>query len=320
MNTIPQCCKLCGAYQGKVYSISGTDKRFPALFKTVLRSGYALPHPNCRHEFIPWYEEIEAPEDVEKAIKNSKIQYDKNGELVDVRYQRDIKGYAEWQAGNRQLNRELLEYEQMKAHYAGREAEMPYKTLGSFRRARRADNLSPVFKAWRYRKRNQKQYDEWVSKIGKENMPENVDKFVEIKYNNPKEYEALKIAVSDVEIREKIGTEECPTTVHSDKQGKHIVGHKTFQSGKSYLAAASVKEGLEFSQYLTNKYAGTGLLKRDRRGNWVSKEKIEAQEVVGYVRKDDGDIVSTKCFMIHYSKTGVHIVPMLEEKDKNERK
>ena len=56
MTTMPQCCKLCGAYQGKVYSISGKDKRFPALFKTVLRSGYALPHPNCRHEFIPWYE------------------------------------------------------------------------------------------------------------------------------------------------------------------------------------------------------------------------------------------------------------------------
>ena len=138
MTTMPQCCKLCGAYQGKVYSISGKDKRFPALFKTVLRNGYALPHPNCRHEFIPWFEEIEAPEDVEKAIRNSKIQYDKNGELVDVRYQRDIKGYAEWQAGNRQLNRELLEFQQMKDHYAGREDKMPYKTLGSFRRASRA--------------------------------------------------------------------------------------------------------------------------------------------------------------------------------------
>ena len=138
MTTMPQCCKLCGAYQGKVYSISGKDKRFPALFKTVLQSGYALPHPNCRHEFIPFYEEIEDPADVEKAIKNSKIRYDKNGELVDVRFQKDIKGYAEWQAGNRQLNQELLEFERMKTHYAGREDEMPYKSLGAFRRARRA--------------------------------------------------------------------------------------------------------------------------------------------------------------------------------------
>lgn len=138
MTTVSQCCKLCGAYQGKVYSISGKDKRFPALFKTVLKSGYALPHPNCRHEFIPYYEEIEAVEDVEKMIKQSQIKYDKNGELVDVRYQRDIKGYAEWQAGNRQLNAELKMFEKMQAAYVGKEEEMPYKTLGAFRRGSRA--------------------------------------------------------------------------------------------------------------------------------------------------------------------------------------
>ena len=115
----------------------GKDKRFPALFKTVLKNGYALPHPNCRHEFIPWYEEMEAPEDVEKAIRKSKIKYDSKGELVDVRYQKDIKAYQEWQAGNRQLNREYLEYERMKAYYESKGLDAPYKTLGAFRRARR---------------------------------------------------------------------------------------------------------------------------------------------------------------------------------------
>jgi hypothetical protein len=140
MTTMPQCCKLCGAYQGKVYSISGKDKRFPALFKTVLKNGYALPHPNCRHEFIPFYEEMESPDDVQKAIEKSKIKYDKQGNLIDVRYQADIKAYQAWQAGNRQRNTELLEFERMRKHYAGREDEMPYKTLAGFRRARRAQS------------------------------------------------------------------------------------------------------------------------------------------------------------------------------------
>lgn len=150
MTTMPQCCKYCGAYQGKVYSISGKDKRFPALFKTVLKNGYALPHPNCRHEFVPWFEEMEAPEDVEKAIKQSKIKYDKQGNLVDVRYQKDINAYAAWQAGNRQLNNELREFKAMQEHYKGRESEMPYKTLGAFRRARRAQAQSykDVRKEW----------------------------------------------------------------------------------------------------------------------------------------------------------------------------
>jgi hypothetical protein len=44
----------------------------------------------------------------------------------------------------------------MKRHYAGREDEMP-KTLAGFRRARRADDLSPAFKKWRYRERDKKQ-------------------------------------------------------------------------------------------------------------------------------------------------------------------
>ena len=309
MTTMPQCCKLCGAYQGKVYSISGKDKRFPALFKTVLRSGYALPHPNCRHEFIPWYEEIEAPEDVEKAIRNSKILYDKNGELVDVRFQKDIKGYAAWQAGNRQLNRELLEYERMKAYYAGREDEMPYKSLGSFRRARRADNLSLAFKAWKNRKRDQRQYERWKGIIGEENMPEDVDKFVEIKYNNSKEYESLKIAVSDVEIREKIGTNEYPISIQSDKQGKHIQGHKNFIANRSYLAVSSVEEGQVFANYLVRNYSGTGRIVRDKNGKWTHKEIIETKELIGFVKDIDGNWQPTKRATIHYAKDGTHIVP-----------
>lgn len=111
----------------------------------MLKNGYALPHSNCRHEFVPWFEEMEAPEDVEKAIKQSKIKYDKQGNLVDVRYQKDINAYAAWQAGNRQLNNELREFKAMQAHYKGRESEMPYKTLGSFRKARRRNELSPAF-------------------------------------------------------------------------------------------------------------------------------------------------------------------------------
>ena len=142
MTTMPQCCKLCGAYQGKVYSISGKDKRFPALFKTVLKNGYALPHPNCRHEFIPFYEEMEDPEDVEKAIAKSKIKYDSKGNLVDVRYQKDIEAYQSWQAGNRQLNREMHEFEQMHAYYESKGLDAPYKTLAAFRRARRAQAQS----------------------------------------------------------------------------------------------------------------------------------------------------------------------------------
>ena len=126
---------------------------------------------------------------MEKAIKDSKIKYDNKGNLVDVRYQKDIESYAQWQAGNRQLNNELREFNAMQTHYKGRESEMPYKTLGAFRRARRADEISPAFKQWRNRKTDENQYNRWVGIIGKENMPKTVDEFAEIKYNKSKQEE-----------------------------------------------------------------------------------------------------------------------------------
>ena len=88
------------------------------------------------------YEEIEDPEDVKKDIAKSKIKYDSKGNLVDVRHQADIEGYQAWQAGNRQLNREMHEFEQMQAYYESKKLEAPYKTLGAFRRARRAQAQS----------------------------------------------------------------------------------------------------------------------------------------------------------------------------------
>jgi hypothetical protein len=150
MTTMPQCCKLCGAYQDKVYSISGKDKRFPALFKTVLKNGYALPHPNCRHQFIPYFAEAEDPADLERMIKQSRIKYDSKGRLADVRTQTDIELYQAWQAGNRQRNTEMLEYNKMREYYQAKGIDAPYSTLAAFRRARRAqsENYQESRKEW----------------------------------------------------------------------------------------------------------------------------------------------------------------------------
>ncbi len=192
MTRMPQCCALCGAYQGKVYSISGNDKRFPALFKTVLRNGYALPHPNCRHEFIPFYEDMEDPTDVQKAIKDSKIKYDKDGKLADVRWQKDIEAYAQWQAGNRQLNREALEFKRMQEHYARIGQEPPYKTLGAFRTARRRETLSPAFKAWRNKKLDENTLNRWKSIKNFRNCPKSLENLQKIKYNKHAQWDLLK--------------------------------------------------------------------------------------------------------------------------------
>lgn len=312
MTTMPQCCKLCGAYQGKVYSISGKDKRFPALFKTVLKNGYALPHPNCRHEFIPFFEEIEAPEDLEKAIQKSKIKYDSKGQLVDVRFQKDIEAYQAWQAGNRQLNAEYLEFERMRQHYAGREEEMPYKTLGAFRKEVRKprDQQSPTMRRWKNREGDKREYNE-IRRLFGEKAPKTLDKFLRIKYNKKEQkvYRAFLIGISDARIKRKLGSKRYPLAVQKDKQGKHIQGHKNFIESRSYLAVSSVEQGQDFANYLVKKYSGTGRLVRDKNGKWVHKEIIESDEVIGFVKDNDGNWQQTRRATIHYAKDGTHIVP-----------
>jgi hypothetical protein len=42
--------KICMPYEGKVYSISGKDKRFPPLMNTPPY------HPNCLHLIFPTFE------------------------------------------------------------------------------------------------------------------------------------------------------------------------------------------------------------------------------------------------------------------------
>jgi hypothetical protein len=250
MTTMPQCCRLCGAYQDKVYSISGQDKRFPALFKTVLQSGYALPHPNCRHEFIPWFIELEDPADVDKAIKRSKIKYDSKGNLVDVRYQADIKAYAAWQAGNRQLNREFQEYEQMQAYYKSKDEDAPYKSLGAFRRARRAQAESY--------KVNRK---EWAAK----------EEIAQNPLTNQNESSIVKEQI------DKSQTDGLPSVVVSDKQfGKKNKRHmKEFDLDVSNADDREIYRQMIFS---FRKYYD-----EVRIGDWSG----QPEEVLFYIKGED---------------------------------
>lgn len=252
---------------------------------------------------------MEDPADVEKAIKDSKIKYDKKGNLVDVRWQKDIESYAQWQAGNRQLNNELLEYNRMQKEL-GKDA--PYKTLGAFRREARKpkEQQSVHMRRWKNRKTDQKEYEKLKKLLG-DDAPETFDKFGEIKYNKDKqaEYAVFQRVIDDDKIRKQIGTDRYPLSIHTDRQGKHIKGHKNFIENRSYLAIDSVEEGQRFADYLVKTYSGTGRFVRNKKGGWEHKEIITAKEIISFVKDDDGNWISTRRAAIHYSKDGAHVVP-----------
>ncbi len=94
----------------------------------------------------------------------------------------------------RQWNGELVEYEQMKAYYKAQGQEPPYKTLGAFRRETRKsrDEQSPAMQSWKRHYSDSQQYERWKEVVGVENMPETLDKFQKMKYNNRVEFDLLE--------------------------------------------------------------------------------------------------------------------------------
>ena len=89
------------------------------------------------------------------------------------------------------------------------------------------------------------------------------------------------------------------TTINAGKQGKHIIGNNNFIEGRSVFNGT-----VDDAQRLVDKFSGTG--------EWIgaNKERVNFGEIIGqYVNPATNEGVDTTVGIIHYSKTGTHIVP-----------
>ena len=123
MSTHYPTCELCAPLQGRVYSISGNDARFPAISRAY-RNGYRNVHPNCRHVMTPYIESLQEESELQADIEAS------NQPFEDPRPEVERNLYNKQQAQNRQARQDLYQYERYKARL-GEEAP---KTFSAFRR------------------------------------------------------------------------------------------------------------------------------------------------------------------------------------------
>lgn len=103
VNSVGITCPMCAQYQGRVYSISGKDTRFPPL---DLRPPY---HGHCVHSAYPWNEEYQTSDDVKKMLKDS------NRPFEDNRTEENIKKYEERQRTMSRKNAARKQWIQYKA-------------------------------------------------------------------------------------------------------------------------------------------------------------------------------------------------------------
>lgn len=113
-------------------------------------------------------------------------------------------------------------------------------------------------------------------------------------------------------IRETIKSGAVSKTINAEKQNRHIKDAEGYTAGRSYIYG-----DLNTAQRLVGQYSGTGEPQIDKNGKWKNKEVVMAESDIGVnVDKNSGTEISTNRFVIHYSKTGTHIVPTsrMEEK------
>ena len=127
MSSHPGSCPICQQFEGRVYSISGKDKRFPRL-DIAFSSGYANIHPNCRHTLEPYIPEFN---DVNKDIINSNRPF-----TEPDRNDRQVQTYYQIQREKAKLRQDRLQWEKYRTAL-GNEAP---KTLAGFRRMKSANS------------------------------------------------------------------------------------------------------------------------------------------------------------------------------------
>lgn len=92
--------------------------------------------------------------------------------------------------------------------------------------------------------------------------------------------------------------DDFPKNINEDKQGKHIPGNKNYIPGRSILSITT-----EEAENLIKEYSGHGTPVSEY------KERVDFGRTIGIYVDLDGVGTSTTVGIIHYSKTGAHIVP-----------
>lgn len=134
--------------------------------------------------------------------------------------------------------------------------------------------------------------------LGIEKSPISLAEFQDLKYNDVEKYEKL---VDKTFIQNKFNTGEWLDKVNSEKQARHI--QSTVEKGKSYFFDDVDVETLY------DKYKTTGRLRKNRDGSRTFKENINLP-VGQHLGIDIYTGKEINGMTIHYSKTGVHIVPL----------
>lgn len=266
-------CEICAPLQGKVFSISGKDKRYPKL-----TDEYRPPfHPNCRHVLMPYVREFDDNAEEKQRYSNTSLTKDPRSEAEKQAY-KDMRD-AVTIATNRKRAREVLLNDQNSLEdkrKAARKLLNTYEKVG--KKPIGIDNS--LIKTW----------------------------LIDVYGGTP----GKPIPLGDFEkIRADIKAGKYKLEINKQKQNRHIPGTKEYEKHYSDLIKKGYKHSILTvdAQEIVNKYYGTGEVISPAFGA-PPKEIIQADYEIGeFYDIIEKKYIKTNRAVIAYSKTGTHVYP-----------
>ncbi len=273
------------SWQGRVYRWSEKPRtssgNYPDFIKTTgYGTGEGLCGWNCRHNFYPFIEGVS-----ERTYTDKELEGMKPENRPKVKF--EGKEYDDYQATQmqRRIERTIRKQKRLKT---------AYEAVGL------TDDAAAA--GARLRTLNKK-YREFSKAAGLKEQRERM----KVLYGDDvskKAATALKVKRdAEAPIREAIRSGTYSRIINPEKQARHMAA--TAKPGRSVITISQ-----DELQDIINEQAGSGkILFVDGTFDWAGKEIISAGKEIGYTINKKGDTIKTWSLKIHYSKTGVHVVP-----------
>lgn len=300
------------AWQGKVYSRSGKSDLYPSIISVCgLGQPDGLTGINCRHMYFPFIEGVSERTYTDKELENI------DGEPFV--YQG--KTYTAYEATQKQRQIETA-IRQCKRECIAADAreDREYYTDCSVRLRRLKDEYNSFSKAAKLPMQSERaNIAEFGAKEAKEaiNGYNEVAKQANMMYDTGSTESNVTAYMRDLPLRNEIKN-SFPHIIDKGQQNKHISGTNEYKQynasyiGNGQFGPSRITIDEDNIKALVSKYAGNGLLKRDKNGKWLGYEIITINDMdVGVaVNNITGEEAITSVFKIKWSKgNGYHIYP-----------
>lgn len=196
-------------WQGKVFSLSGKDKKYPDFkSSTGYGTGAGLGGWNCRHSFYPFFEGISERAYTDEDLKeysaenieyNGKKMTEYEASQIQRGFERKIR---RWKREKKAMEAAGLPTEEASAkikHWQEAEKDFLKQTglkkqggrsqIGNYTRGDAAKTAAEA----------ERHYQAWINSVSNEGNPKTIADYYDMKYNNPKEYRLLEGYVKAVE-------------------------------------------------------------------------------------------------------------------------